>query len=140
VLQEPLAVLIADLADAAQMRVAGEVQLRGVVQDQHELLPAHGLAGLLPVGPQDRLHRGLRLIAQAVKPSQFIPIEDLGERLLGVGGDLGRRFHQAPRSPPVAQVGGGEVVLGPHPCVGEDIHDNLVVRPQALPGATVRLS
>ena len=128
-LQEALAVLVADLADAGQMRMAGEVQLRGVVQDQHELLPSHGPAGLLPVRPLDRRRGGLRLIAQAVEPSQFIPIEDLGERLLGVGGDLGRRFHQAPRSPPVAEVGGGEILLGPHPCVGDDVHDHLAVCP-----------
>ena len=118
VLQEAFAEFIADLPSAGQVMVAGVVQFGGVMQDQHQRLLAHGLTRLLPVR---RLHGGrrcCRLIAQAIEPPQFIPIEDLGEGLLRVGGNPGGRLDQSPPTPRIAQVGVSESLLGPCPSVG----------------------
>ena len=105
----------------------GVVQFRGVVEDEHQRLTAHGLPRLVPMRRHDGLHRRLRLIAQPVEPPQPVPVEDLRERLLRTGGDRGRRLDQPPRPPPVAQVRRAERLLGPLPRACQDIHARTVL-------------
>ena len=88
--------------------MGGEVELGGVVEDEDDRLPAHGPAGLIPVRGLDGVHRRGLLVAEAIEPFELPPIEDLGERLLGVGGDPGRGGDQPAGPSGVPEIGVGE--------------------------------
>lgn len=125
VLEESPAVALADGAGAPQGVVAGEVQLRGVVQDQHQRVAAHGLAGEFPVGALHGGQGGFLPVAQSVESPQLVPVEHLGEGLLGAGGDGRGGVEEASGAAAVAEVGPAEVLLGPGAGIGDDVHVHL---------------
>ena len=108
VLEEPATPAVADGAGPTEGGVGGEVELGGVVEDEDDRLPAHGPASLVPVRGRDGVHRRGLLVAEAIEPFELSPIEELGERLLGVGGDPGRGGDQPPGSSDVAEIGVGK--------------------------------
>ena len=118
--------MVADLTGAGQLPVAGKIQLGGVMENQHQAMLSHGLTRLLPVRLLNRRQRGLRLITQAIKSPQLIPIEHLGERLFRMSRDFRRRVHKPPRSTSIAQSTIRENLFSPPPWIHVDIHDNLV--------------
>ena len=111
VLEEPASVALANRAGVIQRRVAGEVQFRGIVEDEDDGMLAHDLASLVPVRGLDGLQRGRLLVAETIEPLELGPVEDLGERLLGAGGDLGGRLDQPAGPPLIAEIDLGEVVF-----------------------------
>ncbi|MGL6097074.1 MAG: hypothetical protein ACRC7O_14920 [Fimbriiglobus sp.] len=90
--------------------MAGELQFGGVVEDEDEREPGHGLEGLGAVRGRDGVRSGGLLVAQAVERLERCPVEDLGERLLRVGRDLGGRRDQSLGPAGVTQVDAGEVL------------------------------
>jgi hypothetical protein len=122
VLQETPAVALADRAGPLQSVVAREIQLGGVVQEQRHRVAGHGLTGLLPVRALHGGQGGFLAVAQPIEPPQGVPVEDLGERLLGPGRDGGGRRDQTPRAPSVAEFDSAKVLRRPGARVRDDIH------------------
>lgn len=111
VLEEPPPMAIANRTGAIQRQVAGEVQFRGIVEDEDDGMLAHDLASLVPVGGLDGFQRGRLLVAETIEPFELGPVEDLGERLLRMGGDLGGRLDQSLGPPMISEIDLGEVVF-----------------------------
>ena len=106
--EEPAARPVADRTDPIEGGVAGGVELGGVVEDEDGGVLSHGPAGLSPVWGLDGGHRRGLVVAEAIEPFELSPVEELGERLLGVGGDGRRGGDQPPGSSDVAEIGVGK--------------------------------
>ena len=85
-------------------------------------------AGEFPVGPLEGLEGGLVASAEVIEGAEFVPVEDLGEGLLGVLGDAGGGLDEAG----VAQVGPTEMRSCPLAGVGNPVHVETSSRPGLL--------
>jgi hypothetical protein len=83
--------------------MAGEIELTGIVQEQHQRLLAHRWAGMFPVGVLHSGQGGFLPVAQAIEAAQGIPIKELGKRLCGVLGDRGGGGNQPPGASDITQ-------------------------------------
>jgi len=129
VLQKALAVAVADGSGPVEGVMRGEVEGGGVVVDQNQGKTTHALASQFPVWALKRVDGGADGVTQAVEPSELVPVEDLGEGLLGVDGDEGDGSDQAARASGIAQVGSPEVLLRPLTTAREEIHDTRSMNP-----------
>jgi hypothetical protein len=109
VLQEATSVAIANRPGSFESGMAGEIHLRGIVQNQHQRLLGHRGSRLQPMGLLNDRQSGRLLVANAVEGTDFIPVKNLVERLLGMSRDFRSGVDQAFGPPPIVEIHGPEV-------------------------------
>jgi hypothetical protein len=105
--EEPAAGAGAEGTGPGQGEVGGDGEFGGVVEEDDDRAAAHGLDGLGSVRGRDPVPGGGRRLAQAVERPERSPGEHLGERVLGVGRDLGRGRDPSPRPASVPEFDSG---------------------------------